>query len=112
MEQLRNAAHWQVEDVLQEVPEGLESLYAFILDKASLNQSSSRWRKKGQDACQLLVSIVTTAERLLHLEELYTFISYQWEYFNSTVNLHNLESIIKDCGSIFSIRNDVIYFVH
>ncbi|KAL7796183.1 hypothetical protein V8C43DRAFT_320981 [Trichoderma afarasin] len=112
VEQLRNAAHWQVEDVLQEVPEGLESLYALILDKASLNQSSSRWRKKGQDACQLLVSIVTTAERPLHLEELYTFMSYQWEHFKSTVNLHDLESITKDCGSIFSIRNDVVYFIH
>ncbi|KAL6832213.1 WD40-repeat-containing domain protein [Trichoderma camerunense] len=112
IEQLRNAAHWQVEDVLQEVPEGLESLYALILDKASLNQSSSRWRKKGQDACQLLVSIVTTAERPLHLEELYTFMSYQWEHFKSTVNLHDLESITKDCGSIFSIRNDAVYFIH
>lgn len=112
VEQLRNAAHWQVEDVLQEVPEGLENLYALILDKASLNQSSSRWRKKGQDACQLLISIVTTAERPLHLEELYTFMSYQWEHFKSTVKLHDLESITKDCGSIFSIRNDVVYFIH
>lgn len=76
IEQLCNAAYWQVEDVLQKMSKGLQSLYALISAKASLNQSACRWRKKGQGACQLPVPIVTTAERPLHLEELYTFMGY------------------------------------
>ncbi|UKZ78180.1 hypothetical protein TrVFT333_005915 [Trichoderma virens FT-333] len=83
VEQLCNAAHWQVEDVLEEVPEGLESLYGLILNQASLRLSSARWKLKGQDACQILLSIVTTAERPLRLKELYTFMSYQWKHFKS-----------------------------
>lgn len=80
VEQLRNAAHWQVEDVHQEMPEGLDSFYALILDKDSLNQSISCWREKGQHACQPIISIVTTAERPLHVEDLCTFMRYPLGY--------------------------------
>ncbi|KAL7928950.1 quinon protein alcohol dehydrogenase-like superfamily [Trichoderma chlorosporum] len=107
VEQLRDAAHWEVEDVLEEVPEGLESLYGLIL-----SQASGRLKRKGQEACQILLSIVTAAERPLHLMELYTFMSYQWVHFTSGVNLQDLKSITKDCGSIFSIRDNIVYFIH
>lgn len=107
VEQLRNTDHWQVEDVLAEVPAGLESLYGLIIKRAS-----DRLNKKCQDACQILLSIVTTAERPLHLKELYTFMSFQWEHFKSTFNLDDIQSITKDCGSILSIQDDTVYFIH
>ena len=69
-------AHWQVENILQYMPEGLDSRYTLTLDKDSLNQAIFRWRKKDQDSCQLLISIVPTAERPLHVEELCTFMDY------------------------------------
>jgi hypothetical protein len=107
VEELRNTDHWAVEDVLEEIPAGLECLYGLIL-----NQANGRLKKKGQDACKIALSIITTAERPLHLKELYTFMSFQWEHFKPAFTLQDIQSIAKDCGSILSIRDDIVYFVH
>lgn len=109
MEQLSIIDHWEVEDVLEEIPAGLESLYGLIIDKANNRLLK---RVQGQEACRILLSIITTAERPLHLNELYTFMSFQWDRFKSTYSLQDIRSITKDCGSIFSIRDDVVYFIH
>ncbi|KAJ4855338.1 NACHT domain-containing protein [Trichoderma breve] len=80
IEQLRDTDRRNVEEVLEEIPEGLENLYNLILQRAN-----AKLRKKDREACQILLSIVTTAERPLHLEELHIFIT---------------------------IRDDIVYFIH
>lgn len=67
VEQLRHAAHWQVDDILQEMLEGLDSLYAYLRQRVF---------KPIHFLLELLISILTTAERLLLVEELCTFMSY------------------------------------
>ncbi|KAL7909862.1 quinon protein alcohol dehydrogenase-like superfamily [Trichoderma velutinum] len=109
VEQLRSTDRWEVDDVLEEIPPGLESLYSLIINQADHRLSTN---KKRQDACQILLSIITTAERPLHLKELYTFMSFQWDNFNSTYKLDDIQSIAKNYGSIFSIRDGIVYFIH
>ncbi|KAL6810687.1 NACHT domain-containing protein [Trichoderma sp. SZMC 28013] len=98
-----------VVEQLRKMPPGLDSLYSLIIKQA---ENRLKTNKKSQDACQILLSIITTAERPLHLKELYTFMSYQWDYFKSTYNLNDIYSMAKNYGSIFSIRDSIIYFIH
>lgn len=107
VEQLSNTDQMGVEDALAELPKGLGSLYSMII-----TQSDSRLSPKRKYACQILLSIVTTAERPLHLQELRTFMSFQWDDFKSDFTLQDMETIVKDYGSILSTRDSVVYFIH
>ncbi|KAL6802556.1 hypothetical protein GGI42DRAFT_360255 [Trichoderma sp. SZMC 28013] len=107
VEQLRKTDHMGVEDALAEMPQGLENLYSMIL-----KQANDRLNPKRMDACEILLSIVTTAERPLHLKELSTFMSFQCHSFNRNFGLQDMKSITQDCGSILSIRDNVVYFIH
>ncbi|KAL7908970.1 hypothetical protein GGI35DRAFT_469757 [Trichoderma velutinum] len=98
VKELHDAGRWEVENVLEEVPKGLEDLYGLILD---------RWKKLGerrQEGCQVLLSIITTAKRPLHLGELLTN--------KTTYDLRDIQDMTKTCGSILSIREDIVYFIH
>ncbi|KAL6814637.1 quinon protein alcohol dehydrogenase-like superfamily [Trichoderma camerunense] len=107
IEQLRDTDRRNVEEVLEEIPEGLENLYDLIVQRAN-----AKLRQKDREACQILLSIVTTAERPLHLEELHTFISSQWAHYKSSYNILDMKDIVRDCASLLAIRDDIVYFVH
>lgn len=107
IEQLRDTDRRNVDDVLEEIPEGLERLYDMIIQRAN-----EKLRQKDREACRVLLSIVTTAERPLHLEELHVFISSQWEHYKAAYNIRDIKDILKYCGSLLSVRDDTIYFIH
>lgn len=106
IEQLRNTKHRHVENVLEEMPEGLENLYHLILKRLA--------KQKDKEVYQILLSTVTTAERPLRLEELLTFISFQWKDYRTTHSLRDIQDIVKDCRSFLSIRDDdnTVDFIH
>ncbi|QYS97404.1 hypothetical protein H0G86_004635 [Trichoderma simmonsii] len=109
VEQLHKTDHWDVENVLEEVPKDLESLYGLILDR------TEKLGKRGQEVCQVLLSTVTTAKRPLHLRELLVFINSHWKdsrYFRTIYELRDIRDMAKTCGSILSIRDDTVYFIH
>ncbi|PON28298.1 hypothetical protein TGAM01_v202792 [Trichoderma gamsii] len=73
VEQLRDTDHWQVEDVLKEMLEGLGRFYDLILNQMD------KLKAKAREACQALLSIVAAAMRPLHLTELLVFINANWK---------------------------------
>ncbi|KAL7912232.1 hypothetical protein GGI35DRAFT_444757 [Trichoderma velutinum] len=107
IEQLRDTDRRNVEEVLEEIPEGLENLYDLIVQRAN-----AKLRQKDREACQILLSIITTAERPLHLEELHVFISSQWAHYKSSYDIFDMKDIVRDCGSLLAIRDGIIYFIH
>lgn len=109
VEQLHETDHWDVENVLEEVPKDLESLYGLILDR------TEKLGKRGQEVCQVLLSIVTTAKRPLHLRELLVFVNSHWKdsrHFRTIYELRDIRDMAKTCGSILSIRDNTVYFIH
>ncbi|PON28046.1 hypothetical protein TGAM01_v203183 [Trichoderma gamsii] len=104
--QLRHTKHRDIEDVLEEMPEGLESLYSLILTRLT--------KQKDKDVYQILLSTVAAAERPLRLEELLTFISFRWKDYKTTYGLRDVQDIVKDCASFLSIRDDdkSVNFIH
>jgi hypothetical protein len=107
IEQLRDTDRRNIEEVLEEVPEGLENLYDLIMKR-----STERLRKKDRDVCQILLSIVTTTERPLRLEELLEFIRFQWSDYKAKYDVRDIKDMVKSCGSFLSIRDGTVYFVH
>ncbi|UKZ79415.1 hypothetical protein TrVFT333_007168 [Trichoderma virens FT-333] len=107
VEQLREIDHRNVEEVLEEMPEGLENLYDLIIQRAN-----SKLRQKDREACRILLSIVTTAERPLQLKELHVFIRFQWKHYKMEYNIRDMKDIVKDIGSLLSIRDETVYFIH
>jgi WD40 repeat protein len=109
IEQLHSTNHWEVEDVLEEMPEGLGNIYGLILGRID------KLRKKAREICQILLSIVAAAKRPLHLRELLVFINSHWkgsEHSKASFELRDIRDMTKDCGAILSIRDDIIYFIH
>ncbi|KAL9473924.1 hypothetical protein ACSS6W_008304 [Trichoderma asperelloides] len=106
VEQLRETDRRNIEEVLEGLPVGLENLYDLILKRITKKS------KKDQNICQILLSIVTTAERPLRLEELLEFIKFQWKDYKAKYAVRDMRDIVKDCGSFLSIKGDTIYFVH
>ncbi|UKZ53621.1 hypothetical protein TrVGV298_007416 [Trichoderma virens] len=107
IEQLRNTDHRHVEEVVDQMPEGLENLYDLMIQRAN-----SKLRQKDREACRILLSIVTTAERPLHLKELHVFICSQWEHYKVDYNMRDMKDMVKDLGSLLSIRDETVYFIH
>lgn len=108
IDELRDTHRLNVEDVLGEMPKGLENLYDLIMKR-----SNERLRQKGRGTCQALLAIVTVAERPLQLEELFVFLSSQRKYCApSKYDLRDMADTVKDCGSFLSIRDNTVYFVH
>lgn len=104
VEQLRETKHRNVKKVLEEMPEGLENLYSLILQRL--------FKQEEKDAYQILLSIITAAERPLHLEELQIFMSSQWKSDEIIDDLRDIREIVEDCRSFLSIQNNIVYFIH
>ncbi|KAL7795747.1 hypothetical protein V8C37DRAFT_373295 [Trichoderma ceciliae] len=107
IEQLREADHRNVEDILEEIPENLESLYGLIV-----RRSKENLREKDQEACRVLFAIVATAERPLHVKELLGFVQSQWKHAKKTLHQIDICDIAKACGSLLSIQQDTVYLIH
>jgi chemotaxis regulatin CheY-phosphate phosphatase CheZ len=105
--QLQDTAPRNVKDVLEEMPEGLESLYDLIM-----TQSFKRLGRKDREAYPIILSTIATAKRPLCFSELLIFIKSQWRYSDNIRNMHDIRDMVKDCGALLSIRDDTIYFVH
>ncbi|KAL7799610.1 hypothetical protein V8C43DRAFT_275615 [Trichoderma afarasin] len=109
VEQLHKTDRWELEHVLEEMPKDLKSLYGLILDQIG------KLGERGQEACHVLLSIITTAMRPLRLGELLVFINSHWKgsrHFKTTYALRDVRDMVKTCGSILSIRDDTVYFIH
>ncbi|KAK1237859.1 hypothetical protein MKX08_002438, partial [Trichoderma sp. CBMAI-0020] len=107
VEQLRDADRRNIEEVLEELPVGLENLYDLLMKRIT-----QKLREKDQNACHILLAIVTTAERPLRLEELLQFIKFQWTDYKEIYDVRDMKDIVKDCGSFLSLKDDTVYFVH
>jgi hypothetical protein len=109
IEQLHNIDYWEVEDALEEVPKGLASIYGLLLDRID------KLEDKPREAYRVLLSIIAAAKRPLHLMELLIFTNGHWKgdkRFKTTYQLRDIRDMAKSYGSILSIRDDIVYFVH
>lgn len=105
-QQLRDAGRPHIERILEEMPEELENLYDEIMER-----SKKGW-KNDTEACLSFLATVTAAERPLHIDELYLFISSQLIGTKIRYLPSDIEYLAKACGSFITIMDKNIYFIH
>ncbi|GKT50172.1 vegetative incompatibility protein HET-E-1 [Colletotrichum spaethianum] len=92
---------WHIRAKLQKFPPGLDSLYARMMDRVFSSDDA--------DLCRQVLSLVSIAYRPLSLTELASLAESLEEYAD---DVNALEEMIGICGSLLTLREGVVYFVH
>jgi hypothetical protein len=100
---LRTVASWDVLDVLEEMPTGLEELYARMMKQIQ------RLKRGNPELCRLMLSTATLAYRPLHLLELGVLAGLPEKISNKVQRVRELVSM---CGSFLTLRDDRVYIIH
>ncbi|KAI2791708.1 Vegetative incompatibility protein HET-E-1 [Penicillium oxalicum] len=103
VQELRGVDSWDVKQVVDEVPTGLDDMYARMIDQ--IEQEAPRTRK----FCHLVLSAATLAYRPLQLLELGAVSGLPDEIAGKA---KSLVTMIKRTGSFLTVRDESIYFVH
>ncbi|WYZ34284.1 hypothetical protein EsH8_I_000560 [Colletotrichum jinshuiense] len=103
VQELREAQSWEVEDIMEDVPAGLNELYGRMV------RQIQRLGRKNPEFCRQLLLTVATTYRPLHLEELRALTNLPPNISNSQQSLKKLTAM---CGSFLTIRDDIVYLIH
>lgn len=103
IKQLQGALKFEVLQILDQMPEGLQSLYQRMMNQIRDHSIQRR------DLCIKLLSLVTTAYRPLHLGEL----SSLWQVeVECPQGQDDVRAVAQLCGSFLTVKDDTIYFIH
>lgn len=98
LQELEIAETWDVQQMVNEMPAGLDMLYGRMMDRIE------RLPRRNSEFCWLIISTVTVAYRPLHLDEIATLSGLSKEI--------NIRKIVDMCGSFLTVRDDRVYLVH
>jgi hypothetical protein len=103
LQELKKVESWDILDVLNEIPGGLQQLYNRMMGQIE------KLDRRDPDFCRLVLSTTTLVYRPLHLLELGTISGLPRQISN---NVDNITKIIGKCSSFLTIREEYVYFVH
>jgi hypothetical protein len=103
VQELQDVDSWDVRQVVDDVPKGLDDLYARMINHINKLVAQSR------EYCQLVLSAATLAYRPLQLLELGVVSELPDKIAG---NAKNIETIVKRSGSFLTVRHKTVYFVH
>lgn len=102
--ELETVEHYYVQEVLQELPPGLDLLYDRII-----RQILAQKRVQTTQFCKNILQSVTLAYRPLRLQEVVVAAGLPKDQFHDEQRIVNL---VSRCGSFLSIRDNTLFFVH
>ncbi|KAI0886951.1 WD40-repeat-containing domain protein [Annulohypoxylon maeteangense] len=102
IQELKQASHFEIKDIIDEVPFGLLELYGRMI-----RQIQNLKRKKRAYCFQILSTVVTTY-RPLCLEELVAFSDLP----EGPLRMEDVKDIVKLCGSFIAIQEGVVFIIH
>ncbi|WYZ36192.1 hypothetical protein EsH8_XI_000075 [Colletotrichum jinshuiense] len=103
VQELRQAQSWEVLDILDDVPAGLDELYRRMV------RQIQQLRRNNSVFCHSLLSTITTAYRPLHLDELRALADLPLNISNMR---QHVVKIVALCGPFLTVRDSVVYLVH
>ncbi|KAL5600870.1 hypothetical protein FOVSG1_006900 [Fusarium oxysporum f. sp. vasinfectum] len=103
VQELKTVESWDVLDVLEEMPMGLEELYARMMKQIQ------QLKRRHPEYCRLVLSTATLAYRPLHILELSVLSGLPKDISDHS---EAVQTIIRECGSFLTIRDDHVYIVH
>jgi len=103
VQELESVDSYYVPQVISEMPEGLDDLYARMMGQIG------QLKRVDPDYCYLVLSAATLAYRPLQLLEL-SVVSGLPDAVTS--NIENVRNLINKSGSFLTVHDDTVYFVH
>ncbi|KAI2470746.1 quinon protein alcohol dehydrogenase-like superfamily [Annulohypoxylon bovei var. microspora] len=101
-QELKEAHHWELEDIINELPVGLEELYGRMMQQIlGLKRQTPKY-------CLEVLSTVATTYRPLCLKELAALSGLSNGPFGSQDTIN----VVKLCGSFLTIQEDYIFIIH
>jgi hypothetical protein len=101
--ELKNAESFEVLDVINEAPRGLEQLYRRMMGQIQ------RLDRRKPELCRGVLSAATVAYRPLHLAELGVLSGLPPEISSM---YESIATIVNMCGSFLTIRDNIVYTIH
>ncbi|KAK9848697.1 hypothetical protein MYU51_015437 [Penicillium brevicompactum] len=96
---LANTEAWNVMQVLESLPQGIDALYRRIVDRTNDSKDSKLYKQ--------ILGVILTVHQPITVNEVFNLA----DLFESRSKAH-LTAIIESCGSFLTIRRDTVYFVH
>ncbi|KAI1776814.1 NACHT domain-containing protein [Hypoxylon cercidicola] len=103
IQQLKDANEWDVLDVVDELPRGLDGIYDRMMDQ--INQ----YKRQNPQFCQSVLSAATLAYRPLRLREIAVLSGLPQKISD---DLRSVNKIVVMCGSFLTIREGYVYLIH
>jgi hypothetical protein len=103
VKELEEVESWNVEQVLEDVPTGLDELYARMM------RQIQQLKTRDLEFCRIVLSAATLAYRPLHICEL-SMVSGLPEAISNKANI--VQRIVITCGSFLTIREDRVFIIH
>ncbi|KAK3339692.1 Pfs, NACHT and WD domain protein [Lasiosphaeria hispida] len=103
VQELEKTESWYVKEVADEVPPGLDGLYARMMDQIQ------QLGRRDLGLCQLVLSAATLTYRPLHLLEL-GVVSGLPHTISS--NAENIQNIVKKSGSFLTVQDGQVFIIH
>jgi hypothetical protein len=103
VQELRKVESWDILDVINEVPAGLEELYRRMIGQIQL------LGRKMRELCRGVLAAATAMYRPPHLAEL-RILSGLPPNLSSTYE--SVAKIVDMCGSFLTIRDNIVYTIH
>ena len=100
-ENLKNVPRWKTLMRLNEFPPGLDSLYQRIV--------SQIYNSDDADLCKQILAIISTVYRPITLTQISSLVKTLEDMADDH---ESLVAIIKLCGSLLTVRESTIYFIH
>ncbi|KAJ3458131.1 hypothetical protein MRS44_012240 [Fusarium solani] len=108
MAELGNVASWDIDDVVDGLPDDLESLYVNLLQ--SLLEGVEQKKNKNLVKDVLYKTLVTTAAALrpLYIEELKELAEFPAKIRDNS----QVEEVIDKCGAFLTCQNNQVFLIH
>jgi hypothetical protein len=103
VEGLKTVASWDVLDVLEEMPSGLEELYARMMKQIQ------QLERRNPELCRLMLATAILAYRPLHILEIGLLAGLPETISNKA---HQVRMLVSMCGSFLTVRDDRVYIIH
>ncbi|RSL62637.1 hypothetical protein CEP54_005577 [Fusarium duplospermum] len=108
MTELENVDSWDIDDVVQGLPDDLESLYQTLLQNLQEDLGRGKNKNLAKDVLQKTLATATAALRPLYIEELKELAGFPAQIRDTS----QVEEVVDKCGAFLIRQNNQVFLIH
>lgn len=108
MAELKNVASWDIDDVVDGLPDDLESLYVKLLQNLLEGPGKRKNKNLVKDVLYKTLATAAAALRPLYIEELKELADFPAKIRDNS----QVEEVIDKCGAFLTCQNNQVFLIH